>query len=187
MERSFKNRIKKFLTILALLALFLFFFATPQGMKILGIGPTIKSVNVPFPEFTLYDIDEKPVNIGIERGKALLINFFSVKCSLCMAEIASLKKIAHNLTGQPFELIAISEDWDIRAVKDFVYKENINFRVLLDRSGEGAQKLGVHELPTSFIVNPNNKIVKIIRGPILDEVEVTKIITDVIKDASYPD
>lgn len=99
------------------------------------------------------------------RGKYLLINYWAEWCKPCLKEIPELNEFAHTYADKA-AIMAIN--WDgIRGDKlsEQAEKLNIEFDVVVeDISGLLGQKKP-EVLPTTFILDPEGKLVKTLVGP----------------------
>jgi cytochrome c biogenesis protein CcmG, thiol:disulfide interchange protein DsbE len=92
------------------------------------------------------------VDLAALRGKPALIDFFASWCEPCGQEAPTLRKLSASL-GDRANVVAV--DWD--------------FPVLADTSGAAGEKYGLIGLPTSFVLDPQGRIVEIFRGPQSEE------------------
>ena len=60
-------------------------------------------------------------------------------------------KLKELFKDEPFEIIAISVDTDLRAATKFLDSYKINFQVALDRDGVVAEKYALPGMPSSFL------------------------------------
>jgi cytochrome c biogenesis protein CcmG, thiol:disulfide interchange protein DsbE len=98
------------------------------------------------------------------RGKPALVDFFASWCDPCAEEAPELRKLAASL-GARATVVAI--DWDDAGgpARAFVRRHGWTFPVLADTSGTAGEKYGLVGLPTSFVLDPQGKIVATFRGP----------------------
>jgi len=62
------------------------------------------------PDFTAYDNNGKPVHLSDFRGKVVLLNFWASWCGVCKTEKPQLDKMAQDLVGDDFVVIALASD-----------------------------------------------------------------------------
>ncbi len=63
-----------------------------------------------------------------------------------------------------FEVISVSIREDNAAVDEFITKYDLDYRFLMDRSGEVSKLYGVVETPTTFFIAPDGTIVDSAEG-----------------------
>jgi cytochrome c biogenesis protein CcmG, thiol:disulfide interchange protein DsbE len=104
------------------------------------------------------------VDLAELRGKPALVDFFASWCNPCAEEAPTLRKLSQNL-GDKATIVAV--DWDDAggSARAFVRKHGWTFPVLADTSGTAGENYGLVGLPTSFVLDPQGKIVATFRGP----------------------
>jgi peroxiredoxin len=115
-------------------------------------GPAPK-VGALAPDFTLPDLEGKPVSLSSFRGKVVILNFFATWCPPCRAEMPDLEVVYKELKGQGFEVVAIDLQEDERAVKGFASSLGLTFPILLDREASVFGQYHVTGLPTSYFID----------------------------------
>jgi thiol-disulfide isomerase/thioredoxin len=111
-------------------------------------------------DFTLTDLDGRPISSSSFRGKVTLINFWATWCGPCRAEIPDLVALQTKYRDQ-LQIIGISEDEvgpDV--VKRFASQFNVNYPVAMV-TPDVEKKFGtVVALPTSYILDRDARIVQ---------------------------
>jgi thiol-disulfide isomerase/thioredoxin len=114
----------------------------------------------PAPPLTLKDLDGKPLSLEEAKGKIVLLNFWATWCGPCRAEIPDLIELQKKYKDH-LEIIALATDEDdAEEVKEFVAKTRINYRVALDTDAVSAAYGGIPALPTSFVIDPQGRVVE---------------------------
>ncbi|MFD0678147.1 MULTISPECIES: TlpA family protein disulfide reductase [unclassified Paenibacillus] len=119
-----------------------------------GIRPPEMARNKPVPSFALQGLDGKGYQIGGEREKPLIVNFWASWCGPCHEEAPDLKRMFDKY-GEQFDLYSVNVTRDDRLedVKGFVKKYDLSFPVLLDQKGTTAELYRILFVPTSFLVD----------------------------------
>ena len=147
---------KKFLKLFLILALPIFFCISAAAQVKEGENA---------PNFTLKNLDGKEISLNQFRGKHVLINFWATWCGPCKIEMPSLEALYERFKDKNFVLLAISNDmFGANIVKPFVKAHNINFPVLLDQRLKVSNAFGVVSLPTTFMIDPQGKIIGALFG-----------------------
>ena len=112
------------------------------------------------PEFTLKDLKGNPVALSSMKGKVVLLNFWATWCPPCVAEMPELNKLYKKLASRGLEIIAVSTDSSITSPKEFVSKNDIQFKVLYDDARATARLYKVFSMPTTFLIDRRGVIVE---------------------------
>jgi peroxiredoxin len=99
------------------------------------------------------------------RGKPALIDFFASWCDPCAEEAPTLRKLSATVAGKA---TVVAVDWDDASgpARAFVREHGWTFPVLADTTGTVGESYGVATgLPTSFVLDPQGRIVATFRGP----------------------
>jgi len=118
------------------------------------------------PDFLLQDLSGQEINLQDFRGQAIILNFWATWCPPCKAEMPDLEQV--NLQYQNKGLVVIginrTDQENYSEVPEFIVTNKITFPILLDSTGEIAQKYDVSALPTTFFIFPDGIIHKVIIG-----------------------
>ncbi|MHB1042468.1 MAG: peroxiredoxin family protein [Eubacteriales bacterium] len=138
--------------------------ATATKPEIQGSTPAVKMA----PDFTLVDMDGKQVRLSDQKGKKVLINFWTTWCKYCRVEMPALQKFYEQTKDKNWQVLMVnitSSEKSISDVKDYLKSNNFTFPVLLDKDGSVSALYGINSIPTSFILNEKGEVVKIKMGP----------------------
>ena len=85
----------------------------------------------PAPQWTLTDIEDRPVSLADIKSKVILLNFTGIGCGACQAAIPFLKELKTKYAPEDFELIAI-ESWSGKTSsrKGYSEKKELNYLFL---------------------------------------------------------
>jgi len=114
------------------------------------------------PDFTLKDATGKAVKLSDYRGKVVLLNFWATWCGPCKIEIPWFMEFEQKHKDQGFAVLGVSMDddgWD--AVKPYLERQRINYRVLMGTPEIGELYGGVESLPTSFLIDREGRIARV--------------------------
>ncbi len=112
------------------------------------------------PLFTLKDLSGRRVSLVDFRGKVVLLNFWATWCPPCISEIPKLNELREAYAGRDFEIIAVSTDRSLSAVKRFIKKRPVSFVVLHDEGIKVSRKYNVFSIPTTFLLDKKGRIVE---------------------------
>jgi peroxiredoxin len=71
----------------------------------------------------------------------------------------SMNKLYNEMKARGFEVIAVSTDNSLSAVKDFLSKNRLDFPILFDENKTVARQYHVFSMPTTFLIDRNGMIV----------------------------
>jgi peroxiredoxin len=104
--------------------------------------------------FTLQDVNGKPVRLSQYRGRVVLLNFWATWCGPCRIEIPWLMDLYRRHRERGLVVLGVSVDAAVPRVKPFAQQLKINYPVLI---GAGRDDLSAafgpfRGFPTSVIV-----------------------------------
>jgi thiol-disulfide isomerase/thioredoxin len=124
------------------------------------------------PAFALEDLSGRKVSLASYRGKALLINFWATWCAPCKIETPWIIELRNKYASQGFEVLGIdTEGDDLKSddktgwaknkaeVSKFVEQMKVPYPVLINGDSISTPYGGLDELPTSFFVDRQGKVV----------------------------
>jgi thiol-disulfide isomerase/thioredoxin len=116
------------------------------------------------PEWTLNDVNNKPISLKDLKSKILLIKFTGIGCGPCHASLPFTKQIVQDYSINDFEIVSI-ETWsrDIDVIKSYTEKNELNYRYLLSTE-ELKKNYQINVVPTFFIIDEKRIIRKVILG-----------------------
>ena len=135
------------------------------------------------PDFALKDVDDKLHRLSENRGKVVLVNFWATWCPPCRREMPSMQRAWKQLKGENFEMLAINVGEDEDTIFGFTFSTGVEltFPILLDRDAQVIKAWPVIALPTSFVVDPQGRIVyRAVGGREWDDPELLKKIRELM-------
>ncbi|MYD85963.1 MAG: TlpA family protein disulfide reductase [Acidobacteria bacterium] len=157
-------------------------FATPDG------GVTLRFVDTPaeVPDLTMETLDGRTISMAAQRGKVVLVNFWATWCGPCREEIPFLVRLAERYPDH-LTVIGVSEDHGSPdAVAEFGAQYGGNYPRVMSTPEIKRAIPGVFALPTSFVVDPEGRMVESHVGlisPVILEQE-TRYLASLTHDAT---
>lgn len=124
-----------------------------------------ESPPVDAPQFSLPSLNGRELTLDDYQGKYLLVNFWATWCGPCKVEMPSLESLHQKFKQRNFAVIAVSNDiFGAQVVKPYIQAQNFTFPVGLDPKLKVSNQFGVISLPTTFLINPQGKIIGVLNG-----------------------
>jgi len=156
--------------VLALVATLGYFWVSPAGLQ-------------PAPDISLKTITGKTIRLSELQGRPVLVNFWATTCPGCVKEMPHLVDLYNKYSPQGLEVIGVAMYYDPpNQVLNLSQARNIPYTIALDLDGSAAKAFDdVRLTPTSFLINPQGKIVQQKIGE-LDFPQVEKLIQSMLKN-----
>jgi len=116
------------------------------------------------PDFTLNDLQGKPLSLKSLRGKYVVLDFWGSWCGWCIKGFPEMKNYYNKYKGK-FEILGIDCNDSEAKWKAAVEKHALPWlHVYNPRDSKVLSDYGIQGFPTKIIVGPDGKIVKTIVG-----------------------
>ena len=153
------NKTQKLISV----ALIILLFSLPAFSQSLKVGSNA-------PDFYLQlqqdgKASDKTVTLNSYKGKVLFLHFWATWCPPCTVELPHMESLAKKLASQgdkaKMEFLAVCISDSQKALTSFMQKNGYTFPSALDEPGLVAMKYGIQGVPTSILISPEGKILKI--------------------------
>lgn len=117
------------------------------------------------PDFTLNDLNSKPLSLSSLRGKYVVLDFWGSWCGWCIKGFPEMKKAYAKHQGK-VEFLGIACGDTEQKWKEAVAKHEIPWLNVLNENGDKdvSTIYGVQAYPTKIVIDPQGKIAKVIVG-----------------------
>lgn len=134
---------------IALVGILAYVWFTPSGLK-------------PAPDLSVTTLTGENVSLQQLQGRPVLVTFWATSCPGCVKEMPHLVELYNEMGPRGFEIIAMAMAYDPEEhVREMVRLKRLPYKVALDSDGAAAQAFGDVKLtPTTFLINPNGRIVQ---------------------------
>lgn len=141
----------------------------------------VATVGNPAPNFDTVDLKGDVWSLSKLKGKVVFINFWATWCEPCRDEMPSMQNLYNKIPKDKFEMIALFNNDNETAVKNFVSKLGLTFPILSDEFNFAGPKFGITGIPETFIVDKQGIIREKFIGPAKwDTPEMIEMITKYI-------
>ena len=117
----------------------------------------------PAPEITGLSewINSAPTSLVGQRGKVVLVNFWSTSCVTCVEEMPRIVETYKKYRDRGFETVAVAMSYDPpNYVLAYAVSNKLPFKVALDPVGNVARSFGdVDATPTTFVLDKRGRVV----------------------------
>lgn len=110
--------------------------------------------------FSFTDTKGHTQSLDAYKGKWVLVNFWATWCPPCLEEIPDLIALHEKYSKTKLVVIGIAMDYrDPKQVTEFADSMFISYPIVLGNANIASQIGEVQGLPTSYLYNPEGKIV----------------------------
>ena len=114
----------------------------------------------PAPPFLLRDLNGKIVSIADGKGKVMILNFWATWCPPCREEIPEFVKLQAAYKDKLLIVGASEDDDGPQGVQQFAQRFGMNYPIVMATKELIDNYGGVPALPTSFVIDPQGRVVQ---------------------------
>lgn len=116
------------------------------------------------PNFVLQSVDGERIELKDLKGKGVFLNFWGTWCGPCKQEFPYMANQYQVFKDRGVEIVAVNVGESNIAVKNFMDAYGVNFPVAMDKDRQVTEAYDITPLPTTFLINPEGKVIKVIKG-----------------------
>ena len=132
---------------------------------LLVMSSALSAATVTDQGFSLKDMAGKPLQLADYKGKWVLVNYWATWCPHCLEEIPDLVALYDQRKDKDVMVIGVALEYkSAKEVADFVDDMLMSYPIVLGDDKVIAQIGSAEILPTTYIFNPQGKLVKTKRG-----------------------
>jgi peroxiredoxin len=111
-------------------------------------------------DFTMNDLNGKPVRLADFSGKVLLLDFWATWCVPCEVEIPGFVDLRERYKSRGFEVVGLVALDEFKNARPFASAHGMNYPILnaVDRADIESAFGPLDGLPTSFVISRDGRI-----------------------------
>jgi thiol-disulfide isomerase/thioredoxin len=111
------------------------------------------------PGFVLSAPDGSRHSLEDMRGKPVIVNFWATWCPPCRAEMPSMQRAWEQVKDDGILMVAVNVGEDAATISQFTSEVPVDFPLPMDLDSKVAQQWPMRGLPTTFVVDPEGRLV----------------------------
>ena len=109
-------------------------------------------------DFTLQDLEGKPISLSDYRGKVVFIDFWATWCPPCRMSIPYVEKMYEQYKdNEDFVVLGINLQEDKDTILKFMKKQKMNYPVLLSDK-KVVSNYQISSIPRFFLIDRNGEV-----------------------------
>lgn len=136
------------------------------------------------PEFALDRLDGESMALSEARGKVVVVNLWASWCPPCRAEMPALERLYEAYRDKGLEVLAVNmtaQD-NLGDARSFVEQYGLSFPILIDSGGLVANLYHLRALPTTFFIDRDGVIQRVVIGGPLSEVSLRSSVETLLEE-----
>jgi thiol-disulfide isomerase/thioredoxin len=124
------------------------------------------------------------MTLSEQTGKVVIINLWASWCPPCRAEMPALQEVYLENRERGLEVMAVNttfQDQESTAVS-FVQEFGLTFPILMDRSGDVSRQYLLRAMPSTFFVDREGVIRKVIIGGPMSEATLQTAVEELLQE-----
>ncbi len=128
----------------------------------LKFDPALALIGKTVPNFSVTDLDGKPISLQDYRGKVVLLDFWAVWCPPCTDEIPNIRKVYNTYKDAGFDVIGVSLDREESKLRNYITANAIPWRQIF--SGKGwdspvSRQYNIKRIPAPWLIDQEGKLI----------------------------
>ncbi len=120
---------------------------------------------VPSFDFSAELVGGEKVKLSDFKGKVIFLNFWATWCPPCLAEMPAMERLFRKMKDKPFHMFAVNLMEKRPKVKKFLASKDFTYDIVMDPEGEISEKYNAENLPTTYILDKQGRIIRRAIGP----------------------
>ena len=112
----------------------------------------------PPPPLRVESAQGKTITLESLRGRVVMVNFWATWCPPCIQEFPELERLAQEMRGHSFTLLAVSEDEGWAPVRGLIGARDLAMQIALDESKRLYHRYGTERLPETYVIDKQGQL-----------------------------
>jgi cytochrome c biogenesis protein CcmG/thiol:disulfide interchange protein DsbE len=132
------------------------------------------------PDFALQTPNGETLTLSALRGQVVVVNLWASWCPPCREEMPALEHVYQDMPADGVEFLAVNTTYQdsLSDATSFADRFGLTFPVLLDLKGDVARRYELRALPSTFFIDKDGVIRKVVIGGPMSESTIRAIIAD---------
>lgn len=158
--------------LLVLAAAIIFSIVSKNNVKVLEVGDKA-------PDFELVDLDGTVHRLSDYKGEGVFLNFWGTWCPPCKKEMPYIEDQHKAFSDRGVHVLSVNNAESNLKVDTFRQQYGLSFPIMIDKTKDVKELYNVVPLPTTFLIDEEGKIVKIIKNEMTEE-EIISLMESVL-------
>jgi thiol-disulfide isomerase/thioredoxin len=116
------------------------------------------------PALSLSALDGTAWQLGAQKGRVVVVNFWATWCEPCKAEMPSLQALAERFGPEKLVVVGVNYQENEMRIQRYLATSPVKFTILLDRDGAAAKAWTRRIFPTTVLVGPDGRARTVVTG-----------------------
>lgn len=156
-----------------------------------GIGAAAAAEPPLAPRFKVKSVTGEVLQLDTLRLRGpVLLDFWATWCKPCLAALPEVDSLRRRFGPSGLTVIGVSVDGprNFPKVRPFAQRLGLGFPIVLDEDGSLQQRFQARVIPTSVLISPDGRMVRVTQGWRPGETEdLARAIAALLPDAAPPD
>jgi cytochrome c biogenesis protein CcmG, thiol:disulfide interchange protein DsbE len=138
------------------------------------------------PDFTLHTLAGETVTLSKLQGRVVVVNLWASWCPPCREEMPALERAYRAINPQEVEFLAVNTTYQdsLAEAVSFVDRYELSFPILSDPVGEVSRVYQLRALPSTFFIDTDGVIRKIVIGGPMSEATIRTVIVGLLAESN---
>jgi cytochrome c biogenesis protein CcmG/thiol:disulfide interchange protein DsbE len=170
-------------TVFVLGSTWLWIGRTPSSATTAGHIPSPRE-GFAAPDFTLESLDGETFTLSALRGRVVVVNLWASWCPPCREEMPELESAYRDVAADGVVFLGVNTTYqdNLTDATAFAERYGLTFPVLVDTTGAAARLYQLRALPTTFFIDADGVIRKVVIGGPISETTIRTAVAELLDE-----